>query len=377
VVVPPLVNELFAISANAPLFEYLRAGGDVGAIPTKLASAPAVGKGRKPKLLASIRKAVVPALQGDIDPLRKLAKTDDVSQRITILGEMMLAAFALAEGGQTSPALTDFVERTQRFAVNLHEELEAHPPCAANEPELYAHGLALREWAYLFCDYYKPKGTPIEVVQLLGVRMKVSHALSLLPHLISETTCTLGAGTEASGDVTMATKCYSAVHDDLRYLVTRYAEFPRTEAAFALYWFQYATEQLARLKPDNKGIKSDLLAVRKVRKKEGFPDAPALPRFGPIAQTYLDRVPYLALVVRDIQTNYDADQPDASAATICGRYGCSSDELRFYLSAIGSYHVRRAILAGTHTMYDDDHEEVFAALDYLEGASKPAKKGKG
>jgi len=370
--VPPLVNELFALSANAPLLDYLRAGGDVAAIPAKLASAPSVGKGRKPKLLASIRKALVPALRGDLDPLRKLAKTDDVSQRVTILGEMMLTAFALAEGGQTGPALTDFAERTQRLAVNLHEELEAHPPCATNEPEQFAHGLALREWAYLFCDYYKPKGNPLYVVQLLGVRMKVSHALSLLPHLVSETTCTLGTGAEASGDVTMAIKCYRAVHDDLRYLVTRYAKFPRTEVAFALYWYQYAIEQLARLKPGDTDIKSDLQAVRKVRKKEGFPEAPSLPRFGPIAQTYLERVPYLALVVRDIQTNYDEDQHDASAAALCGRYGCSSDELRFYRSAIGSYHVRRTVLAGTHTMYDDDHEEVFAAIDYLAGASKPA-----
>ncbi len=369
-----IVNELYELSDNTALFDYLRQGGELTARPKNLATAPAASKGRKSKLLASIRKAIAPALQGDLDPLRKLAKTDDVSLRITILGEMILTAFALAEGGQTGAALDDFVERTFRLTANLRDELEANPPCAVDDPELYAHGLALREWAYLFSDYYRAKGVLPHAAQLLVIRMNASHALSLLPHLVSETTCNLGGGTEAIGDVEMATRCYRAVHSDLRYLIERHEDSPRTEVAFALYWLQQACEQLTRLEPKNKNAKTDLQAVRKLRQKHGYPDAVSEPRFGPIAQTYLDRIPYLALIVRDIQTNYDEDRADESTAAICSRYGCSSDEVGFYVRAIGSYHVRSTILAGVNMMYCDDHEEVFAAIKYLEKQNKPKKK---
>lgn|GEM_PF-3705879 len=39
--------------------------------------------------------------------------------------------------------------------------------------------------------------------------------------------------------------------------------------------------------------------------------------------------------------------------------------MEFYISAIESYYIRSTILAGIQTNYDEHHEEVFAAIDYL------------
>ena len=50
---------------------------------------------------------------------------------------------------------------------------------------------------------------------------------------------------------------------------------------------------------------------------------------------------------------------------VCQRYGCLSREVTFYLSAMGSYVIRDTILRGVQSYYDEAHEEVFAALDYL------------
>ncbi len=52
-------------------------------------------------------------------------------------------------------------------------------------------------------------------------------------------------------------------------------------------------------------------------------------------------------------------------ASICQRFGCSSRDVEFYLSALGSYFVARPMLESVATSrYDDAHEEVFAAIEY-------------
>ena len=47
--------------------------------------------------------------------------------------------------------------------------------------------------------------------------------------------------------------------------------------------------------------------VRELRQDRGFPDAVSEPRFGPIARTYLDRIPYLACIIRDINADEDIE----------------------------------------------------------------------
>jgi hypothetical protein len=88
----------------------------------------------------------------------------------------------------------------------------------------------------------------------------------------------------------------------------------------------------------------------------------------------LDRIPYLARIVHDLQTTYNEDRRDESIAAICARYGCSSRDVEFYISAIGSYYIRNTILAGAHMTYDEHHQKVFDAIDYLEEQNQPGKK---
>jgi hypothetical protein len=167
-------------------------------------------------------------------------------------------------------------------------------------------------------------------------------------------------------------QCYHGVRLDLRYLLKRPNVFPQFETGCALYWLQRACEERIRLVPDDDLAKADLFEVREQRKARGLPDATSEPRFGPIARTYLDRTPYLARLLRDLQATYDEDREDESVGAVCDRYGCLSTDVEFYVSAIGSYYLRRGVLAGVHATYDEAHQEVFAALDYLSGKNEGA-----
>ncbi|MEM8533561.1 MAG: hypothetical protein AAGF95_22155, partial [Chloroflexota bacterium] len=119
-------------------------------------------------------------------------------------------------------------------------------------------------------------------------------------------------------------------------------------------------EEFCRLVPTDTDAARQLQKVRDLRTERGYPNDISAPRFGPIAKTYLDKTPYLALIIRDLQTNGE------DVAVICQRYGCSSLDVDFYLSAMGSYVIRDTILRDVHTYYDEAHQEVFAAIDYLQ-----------
>ena len=368
----PLIHELYELSDNTPLFDHLRKGGELAVLGASLARAPAAAKGRKTELLAAVREAVVPALQaGDLSQLDRLIGSADTSARIAILGELILTLSALEEGNHAGGPVDAILKTATNLALDVASELEANPPQDANDPELLLHGIAMREWAHLFAGYYGARGKPPYEAELLMIRARATNcSLTTWAHLVGAAMIEVALALEPLGKTEMAAQCYYGVRMDLRYLLTREDVFPPYERGCGLYWLQRACEERLRLMPDDADAKTDLKAVRKLRKDRGFPDATSAPRFGPIARTYLDRIPYLARIVRDLETSYDEKQEDQSIAAICERYGCLSSEVEFYVSAIGSYYLRSTVLAGVHAMYDEPHEEVFAALDYLKSEGK-------
>jgi hypothetical protein len=372
--VPPLITELYELSDNAPLFTHLRTGGSLTARAEPPTAAP---KGRKTELLVSVRAALVPALAAnDRSALFELISEGDTNARVTILGELILALHALAEGGHAGEPVDELRETALQLALDVAGALEANPPQDANDAELFIHGLAVREWAHLFAGHYKALGVPEYEAELLMIRARATNTtLSSWAHLVGAAMVGIARALEPLGKVDLATRCYHGVRLDLRYLLTRHDVYPQTETAWALYWLQRACEERTRLVPDDVDARTDLQAVRKLRQEQGLPDAPDDPRFGPIARTYLDRVPYLACIVRDLKATDNRDRPDESTAAICARYGCLSTDVEFYVSAIGSYYLRRTVLAGVTAFYDEHHEEVFAAIDYLESQNEPGKKG--
>ena len=112
-----------------------------------------------------------------------------------------------------------------------------------------------------------------------------------------------------------------------------------------------------------------------MRQERGDRDPITEPRFGPIARTYLERIPYLARIVRDIQTSYDSERADESVAALCERHGCLSTDVEAYVHGINTYHVRRTVLRGVHVIQDlETNKEIFAAIEYLhnQNAAKDA-----
>jgi hypothetical protein len=371
--VPPLINELYELSDNTPLFTHLRTGSSLTALAET--PAPTAPKGRKTELLASVRAALVPALAAnDRSTLFELISEEDANARVTTLGELILALHALAEGKHAGEPVDELRETALQLALDVARALEANPPQDANDAESLIHGLAMREWAHLFAGHYKALEVPAYEAELLMIRARATNTtLSSWAHMVGAAMVGIARALEPLGKMDLATRCYHGVRLDLRYLLTRHNVYPQTETAWALYWLQRACEERTRLVPDDADAKTDLEAVRKLRQEQGLPDAPDDPRFGPIARTYLDRIPYLARIVRDLNSTYD--QSDESVAAICARYGCLSTDVHFYVSAIGSYHLRSTVLAGTHAFYDEAHEEVFAAIEHLESQDGTGEAG--
>lgn len=372
----PLIDELYDLSDNTALFGYLRKGGELTALTKSLAGATFTPKGRKTELLASVREVLLPALEGnDCTALHKLIRGSDTNARVTVLGELILTLYALSEGAHSGAPVDAVLETALQTALDLARAFEDNPPQDTNDVELFYHGVAMREWAHLFSRYYRAKGVPAYEAELLMVRARATNtSLTTWAFLVGAAMIDIARVLEPIGKTELATRCYHGIRMDLRYLLKREDVFAPFERGCALYWLQRACEERIRLVPDDAEAASDLQEVRKLRRERGFPDAISEPRFGPIARTYLDRIPYLALVIRDIETNYDKERESESVAAICNRYGCLSTDVEFYVSAIGSYHLRRTVLAGVHTMYDAAHEEVFAALDYLAQQRKSEKK---
>lgn len=363
-----LLDELYELSDNTVLFEALRKGGD----PLTLAPLPSVAKGRKSKLLARIRDAIIPALRAnDVASLHALIGDSDTTGRVAILGELILTLHALAEGKHTGDSVVVIQKVVFRLALDLVSALESNPPQDADDEELLTHSIAMREWAHVLSGYFKAEREAGHATELLMIRARVTNStLSGWPNLVGAAMVEIALALEPLGNLDMAKQCYEGVRLDLRYLIQRHQSYPSFQAGCALYWLQRACEARLRLVPDDKDAQADLEGARKVRQERGDPDAISAPRFGPIARTYLDRIPYLACIIRDME---NCGSPEECVATICERYGCVPNEVEFYMSAHGSYHQVRQILAGVNLMYDDAHKEVFAAIEYLAEQKKTVK----
>lgn len=369
---PPLIHELYDLSDNTALFDHLRGGGSLTTLAESLARVPTVTKGRKSELLTAVRQAIVDILQDDDSTLHELIGKSDTPARISILGELILTLHALAEGQHSGESVDAIEETAFRLATKIARALEANPPQDTDDAELRIHGIAMREWVHLFARYYKARGSLAHETELLMIRARATNTtLGRWPHLVGEAMVEVALALEPLGRVEMATQCYEGVHLDLRYLIKKHQSYPQYETGRALFWLQRACEERTRLVPDDEDAKSDLEDVRTLRQERKFPDVISEPHFGAIARTYLDRIPHLALIVRDITTTHNEDQPDASVAAICARHGCLSTDVEFYISAIGSYYIRNGILAGVMANYDEHFEEVFAAIDYLAQQDTP------
>jgi hypothetical protein len=359
-----LINDLYQLSDNSPLFNHLRAGCDLTALANRLADPSAVPpKSVRVDLLRAIRDALGPALQSnDHSGLDKLIEEADINARVTIFGELILTVYALTEGKHSGQKVAAILNRAFQLARDLAGAFEVAQPQDTDDEQLLAQGVALREWAHLLAGYYQAAGLVGPNAEMLMVRARVTNStLSAWPHLVGSAMIDLALALEPIAQVDLAINCCDGVRRDLHYLVDRIDDpaLPEFEKVAALYWLQRACEEFCRLVPADPNAAHQLQTVRDLRQERGYPDAVSAPRFGPIAKTYLAKTPYLALIIRDLQANSE------SVPAICQRYGCPSRDVTFYLSAMGSYVIRDTILRGFQVDYDEVHREVFAAMDYL------------
>ncbi len=369
-----IINDLYRLSDNSPLFDNLRTGGDLAALTTRVAESAGVpSRTARTELLLALRDALVAALQSrECSGLEKLIEDADVNARVVILGELILTLRALKEGNHSGEKADAILDRTFQLARDLAQAIEAMSPQDTADAELLAHGIAMREWAHLLADYYQDAGMTLHAGEMLMIRARVTNCtLSSWPHLVGSAMVDVALALEAIGNVDLAARCFNGVRMDLRYLIDRIDDpaFPEFEKVAAIFWLQRACEGFCRLVPGDADAARELQIVRDLRRERSYPDMVSAPRFGPIARTYLAATPYLALIIRALEEGYDPDRHSETVAAICKRFGCPSRDVDFYLSAMGSYQVRNTILRGARMFYDDAHEEVFAAIDYLRGRS--------
>jgi hypothetical protein len=360
----PLILELSQLSDNSVLFDHLRSGGDLTALASRLADSSAVAsKTIRAELLRAFREAIVPALQSsDLSRVDKFIQESDANARVIIFGELVLTLYAMREGKHSGERVDAIGKPTFQLGRDLAGALEAAQPQDADDEQLLAHAIAMREWAHLLAGYYQAANRAGHAAELMVIRARVTNgSISAWPHLVGPAMIEAALALEPIGQVEMAINCCKGVRMDLQYIADRVDDprFPEFEKVSALYWLQRACEEFCRLVPADANAAQQLQKVRELRKQRSYPDAVSAPRFGPIAKTYLAKTPYLALILRELQAD------GASVPAICQRYGCPSRDVEFYQSAMGSYVIRDTILQGVQTHYDDPHMEVFAAMDYL------------
>src|SRR5436190_1787321 len=145
-----LVNELSRLGDNSPLFDLLRAGGDLTALAGRLPDSAVPSKTVKGELLRSFRAAIVPALQsGDHSRLDKLLAEADVNAWVVIFGELVLTLYALREGKHPGATVEAIQNRAIQLARDLARAFEAAQPQDTDDEQLRAHAVAMREWAHL------------------------------------------------------------------------------------------------------------------------------------------------------------------------------------------------------------------------------------
>jgi hypothetical protein len=360
-----VIHDIGKLSDNRPLFDALAHGHDLQNLPV---GAQGLAPTPKAELFGAVRTAMVSAFVNDNSKLQAIISTADIPARVTVAGELILAAHALNEGKHPNETRDRIARLAFDLARGLASALEAAPPLDSDNQTLLEHAIALREWAHLLAEYYRDLGVQTHWAEMLMVRARVTNCtLSGWPNLVGAAMVDVALAVEPLGKQELTVQCCNGVRMDLRYLIDRVDDpsLPEFEKISALYWLQQACAEVARIQPGDASAKEDLETVRALRQARQYRDTPSAPRLGPIARTYLADTPYLALILRNLQESYDASRHDDCVAAICARFGCPATDVDFYLSAMGSHAIRDTVLRGVRTFYDDAHQRVFAAIEYL------------
>ncbi len=342
---------------------HLRSAGRIESLPSGEASS----RTRRDEILQEIQPVLAEAIRSGPAPLKLLRDKCEVPDQVLLAGEGVLALQALAEMKYPAEQFNDLRELVFTMINELDAKVEHLVINEGSEDEeLIIHTAALREWAHLMAEHFEALGDTPRHAQMMFIRAKVTNVIfNSWPNLVGDAMVSAARVIEAFGKVDMAQQMYHGVRMDLGYTVDRIDDpsLPEFELHGALYWFEQACLEGARLDPDDETIANQLKQVQALRSERNLPDYPATPRFGPIARTYLDRIPWLALATEDL---HGGDESNISA--VCRRFGCSSGEVDFYISAMGSYFGARPMLEplGVTMMYEDAHQEVFDAIEYAQ-----------
>lgn len=352
-----VLAELFELTDNR-FHQTLRSG--EGAQPSGQARPT-----RRSELLERIRTALETAIQTDAEPIKALCDECSLVDRVLLVGECVLTLRALEGRGQVAIDASDLRDSTYSMINELAAAIEEAQSEESGDEELLIHSEALREWAHLFAEHFRSMDDAARFAQMMFVRAKITNAaLATWPHLVGDAMVSAGRAIEAYGKMEMAEQFYNGVRLDMGYAVDRIDDpnLPEFELHSALYWFEQACEEYARLHPEDRTAEEQLRRARTVRRERQLREFPAAPRFGPIARTYLDRIAWLALVIEDLQRLDD----HSNITMICQRFGCGSSDVEFYISAMGSYFGARPVLEplGVTMMYDEAHQEVFEAIEH-------------
>ena len=354
-----VIDELYELSANRDLFYNLL--GRTPARRTPKAGATTTEETVKhADWLAQIRQGLeqlaVAKTKEDATKIVQTKLTDinraDPGFQTFVIGELVLfyttslaSDTASAQAGREA-ALEELLRRMKKYG-----------------------GRATREWMTVLIQFLhaaEPRNQAEDdaILALSEQRANLTGGpFTTRPGLIGEAFVGYGLEAERSGDTAKAKQCFRGVFLDLDYISSG-ASMPqnlRWELIAIYYWFEQACQGLLRLNPNDPGAKRKLKEVQALRQEKQFPDAPSLPQVGPIAQTYLESIPYLAGLLEELQHAHD----DGTVFRVAHRHDYCRD-IDFYQSAMGSYFSARPMLEGmgVHTMYDDAHQRVFDALDY-------------
>lgn len=357
----PLLQDIFPISDNEALFNHLASGELLEDVP-----APRQPKTRRAALLVNIGLALVESIRsGDVAPLDSLLKAASINDRIVAVGEIVMTDFALRERGEESALVNAMTNLAFEQVNECGQFVETTAQDDATDEELEIHAMALREWAHLLALHYESVDDSKQFAQMMFVRAKITNAAaSQSPHLVGDGMVTFARAAYPIGQTDLALQCLNGVQLDLQMYADRIddPELPRYEVKAATYWLEQAYHELCGQHPEDEEAKQRLQAVVKLREDRSLPPIPSTPQLGPIVRTYLDRIPWLSMVIKDVHTS-QLESDDELIAEICQRYGVISWDVEFYISAIGSYHAHK-LLAGMQMTYDQAHEEVFAAIEY-------------
>ncbi len=231
------------------------------------------------------------------------------------------------------------------------------------------HYRALREISDLLFLFYGLEGN--ENPEKQGYYRKLCTAVTTenmthWPNLVGAAVVRYGNWLLSQGDADEADKMYQNVILDLEYLIDSIDDpaLPQAEKMIALWWLREAYRRKLKLHPQDKSLDEKYELVHQLLLDRDSADIALQPRIGRIFNIYKSEEEYLALIVKDITTMTDFG--DKGKREIVHKYGVTTNDVEFYLSAIGSYSARDMLnSSGVKTIYDEDHEKVFAAIRLL------------